>query len=208
MPATARLAGLLAGVAVTALAAGCNPPLPPGAARPTAPASRSAPASASPSPSPTLPAVALARVAFLGTTFLAPAGWAHHQTVHGPADGFVDFTAPSGGYSVYLEVNNCAACIDQGLVDSGVANGVPDPDKVLSQQGAIAVHRLSATRTLFTNRLFGQGPLLDNLLVIIATQDTVTGYVLLQVGLPPGDAALTTRVLDSLTTPATLGMGS
>lgn len=205
------------GILITALAlalgsAACHPPLPPGAR--TSPAASSARPSANPPSATANPApLTLTRFTFLGTSFLAPTGWSRRQTVHGPADGFVTFSAPSGEYSVYVEVNNCAACVDQGLVNQGVANGVPDPDKVLSQQGAISVTRLSDTRVEFTSRLFGAGPLLHSLLAIVTTPDTVTGYVLLQVSLPATVPAtngqqMTGQVLASLTVPATLGMGS
>lgn len=196
-------AALVSALAVLPLA-GCRPPAPP-VARPTP--TPSASALPSPSPSPPAPApVALARTSFLGTSFLAPAGWSRRATINGAEDGFVTY-ATAGGYSVYLEVNNCAACVDEGLVLQGVANGVPYPNKVLSQYGALSERPLSHTRTAFTSRLYGSGPLQHSVLVIVVSQ-VVSGYVVLQVALPPGNAVATERILASLTVPASLGPGS
>lgn len=192
-------------VVAGALISACQAPAPPGAAA-TSPAPAATHDAASPSPSPTPTPLALARTTWLGASVLAPTAWHRSTTVNGPEDGFVNLTAP-GGYSVYLEVNPCAACVDQGLVQHGVANGIPYTAKVLAQYGAQSVHQLSPTRVTFTSRLYGTGPLLHDLLVVVDGQ-AVTGYVVLQVALPAADAADVPRIMDSLTVPASLGMGS
>ncbi|MHB2024362.1 MAG: hypothetical protein ACYCO3_13715 [Mycobacteriales bacterium] len=145
-------------------------------------------------------------MSFLGAHFLAPVGWAHQATVNAAEDGFITYST-TGGYTVYLEVNNCASCVDQGLVLHGLANGVPYPNKVLARYGALTQHQLSPTRVTFTSRLYGSGPLLQSLMVIVDTQ-VISGYVVLQVALPPADAKDTGRILSSLTVPASLGPGS
>jgi hypothetical protein len=187
-----------------ARAAGCSAhPAPVAAGNPSPTVSPSP----SPLPSPTAPALALAPQRFLGTAFLAPK-WPHRATVNSNSDGFIQYTGPGGQYSVYLEVNGCSACVDQGLVQHGLANGVPDPTKVLGQNGAVSVRQVDATRWTFTSRLYGQGPLLHDLLVIADADGSITGYVLLEVSLPPQFAADTSRIIDSLVAPARIGAPS
>ncbi|HVA59099.1 MAG TPA: hypothetical protein VNG13_01000 [Mycobacteriales bacterium] len=185
-----RLATLLSVAAVTLAGCGGHPAVrPPATPRPTVSAT----------------AVPLAPEKLLGVSFLAPTGWRARRTVNGPADGFVTYTAPDLISSVYVEVNSCSACVDRGLITTGSANGIPDPDEILGQTGARSIRRLSPTRTAFTSRLRGTGPLLHNLLIIIAGDNTVSGYVLVEVAPPVGQPQLTELILASVRVPATLG---
>jgi hypothetical protein len=148
--------------------------------------------SGSATPTPTLtpttvittpPPPALAHHRFLSVRYLAPRGWPVHKDRRSSTDGDVTYTAPGNRGRVYVEVNTCAACVDEGDVHRAQRNGVPLPSNVISQYQPATRHRLSPAAIAFTAavppRYHSAG-----LLVVTKADGLITGYVVIEATAP------------------------
>jgi hypothetical protein len=158
---------------------------------------------ATPSSSPTLkppptPQLALRSASFLDVRLLVPTGWTARRTLTRTAAGTIQYNSPTRHGTVYVEQNDCAACVDQGLVTHGRRNGVPDPTNALAPgYGAVRPRRISAYQLAFSV----QAPkdyASSGRLVVTRAQDTLTGYVVAIVTLPTSESATAAKILASL----------
>jgi hypothetical protein len=154
-----------------------------------------------PSPTPTAtatsPAVPLTRDAFLGVHFLRPTRWTGHRVTSSAHAGNVNFVAPGRRGTLYLEANDCAACVDQGLIKHGRRNGVSDPDNAVAAYQPTSKHRVSSTAETFTTTAMKPYAATGKLIVTRSHGD-LTGYVVIIVTLPTTDNATTQQILASL----------
>ncbi len=134
----------------------------------------------------------------MGVRFLRPADWKAPVAAHSSTgSGNITYTAPGHRGTLYVERNDCAACVDKGLVTRGHRNGQPDADNALSSYFPLTERHIDAYDVTFTvattNPYVSTGKL-----VVTRAHGELTGYVVAIVTLPASDAATTDRVLASL----------
>jgi hypothetical protein len=153
----------------------------------------------SPAPSPTAskPAVPLVRDVLLGVDFLRPARWKVHRTTSSAHAGNAIYTAPGNRGRMYVERNDCAACIDQGLVMHGHRNNQPDPANALTSYFPTSQRAVNADTVAFTTTA-SKPYVADGKLTVTRAQGQLTGYVVVIVTLPATDKAAIAQILDSL----------
>ena len=139
----------------------------------------------------------LAPVAFLDVRLLIPVGWTAHRTVTGRAAGTVQYVAPGRRGTVYVEQNDCAACVDEGLVTHGHRSGVPDPDAAAASYFPVTKHRIDAYRLAFSAAAPAEY-VASGRLVVTRVHGALTGYVVVVVTVPKAESVTATRILASL----------
>jgi len=109
----------------------------------------------------------------------------------------VTFTAPDRRGRIYLEVNDCVACVDQGDVTHATRNNVPDPGAVIGQYSPVTKKRQDVASIEFTTPV-PSGYLSRALLVVRKVHGEITGYVVIEATFPTADADVARRVVSSL----------
>jgi hypothetical protein len=155
------------------------------------------------SPTPTLtvspPQIALTHDVFLDVQLLRPSGWVAHRVRSSAKAGNVNYVAPGRRGTVYVEENDCAACVDAGLVMHGHRNGVTDPNNALASYFPTSTHRIDAYNVAFTaaaNKPYGA----TGKLVVTHAHGTLTGYVIVIVTLPSTESGVAAQILASVRT--------
>jgi hypothetical protein len=147
------------------------------------------------------PAPRLAHRTFLRVRYLAPVGWMVSKDRRSSTDGDVTYTASGHRGRVYVEVNTCAACVDEGDVHRASRNGVPLPSNVISQYDPATRHKLSPGAIAFTEDA-PSGYSSRALLVVTKAGGLITGYVVIEVVAPHASTAR--RITASLHGPTLL----
>lgn len=150
-----------------------------------------------PSPSPSSSGPALVAKTFLGVRVLVPTGWHTDRQASTRTDGHATFTAPDRRGRVYLEVNDCAACVDEGDVSRAQRNNVPDPGAVIAQYSPVTKHRRDVASIAFTIRV-PDGYVSSALLTVRKVHGEITGYVVVEATFPFADAGVARQVVASL----------
>jgi hypothetical protein len=143
----------------------------------------------------TPPPPQLVRHHFLGAHFLAPPGWHAVAQRRRASDGDLTLTAPGNRGRIYVEVNDCIACIDQGSVTRAVRNELPDPGAVIEQYSPVTRHHVDRQTIAFTT----QAPAAyaaPAQLSVTSLRGALTGYVVIEATLPYPAAAR--RIVASL----------
>jgi hypothetical protein len=185
MPTRGFLATLLAAVTVAACGGGASTSSLPPVQTP------------SPSPSAAAPRIPLTSAAFLGVQFLRPTGWSAKRTTSSAQAGNVTYTAPGRRGILYVERNDCAACVDQGLVMHGHRNGVPDPTNAVTSYFPTSKRQVDANTVTFTTRA-AKPYVATGKLTVTKSDGAPTGYVVVIVTLPRTDAATAAQILASM----------
>ena len=160
--------------------------------------------SSNPSPStapvstPTPPALALAPATLAHVHYLKPVGWEGGGSRNTETESAnVTYVAPGRRGTLYVEQNDCAACVDTGLVQHGRRDGTPDPVNAVSSYFPTSQHRVDAYTVTFTvaatKPYVGSGKL-----TVTRSQGALTGYVVVIVTLPSTQAADAARILASV----------
>jgi hypothetical protein len=153
--------------------------------------------SAPPEPTPTRPALALTPDTLLHVHFARPTDWTGRKIQSGAGSGNVTYVAPGRRGTLYVEQNDCAACVDAGLVEHGHRNGSPDPGNALSTYFPTSQHKVDANTVTFTvaatKPYVGQGKL-----TVTRSHGDLTGYVVVIVTLPNTQAADAAHILASV----------
>src|SRR3954468_22431494 len=145
----------------------------------------------------TTPRIPLTAETFLGVRLLRPKGWTAKRTTSSTQSGNVTYTAPGRRGVLYVERNDCAACVDQGLVMHGHRNGVPDPGNALASYFPTSKRQIDAYNVAFTPAATKPYAATGKL-TVTRTADALTGYVVVIVTLPRADAATAAQILASL----------
>jgi hypothetical protein len=156
------------------------------------------PASATPVPT-TGPALRLTAATFLGIRYLRPVGWTAQRTLSSAHAGDVTWTAPERRGTLYVERNDCAACVDTGLVMHGRRSGQPDAGNALASYFPTSHHVRDPYHVRFTKA--APVPYAANgELTVTRSHDTLTGYVVVIVTLPTAESATAAQILASVQT--------
>ncbi|MFL6238377.1 MAG: hypothetical protein ACJ735_02630 [Actinomycetes bacterium] len=179
-----RAVGLLAvACSVVACSSGSKPAPPP---------------DVTPTPTPTTTeAVRLTAASVLGVRFERPVGWSGHLTSSGAASGNVTFTAPGRRGSLYVERNDCAACVDRGLVAHGHRDNTPDPGNALTSYFPTSHRTLNGYAVAFTTAA-SKPYVARGKLLVTRNGATLTGYVVVIVTLPTTESSTAARILSSV----------
>jgi hypothetical protein len=129
--------------------------------------------------------------------FLAPRGWHADRQRTGDADGQVTFIAPDRRGRIYVEVNSCIACVDEGDVQHASRTEVPAPDAVIGQYDAAHKHRVSQATIAFTTQA-PHGYVAPARLTVRKADGAIIGYVVVETTLPKRDAASADQIVKSL----------
>jgi hypothetical protein len=155
--------------------------------------------SPSATPAPTTPAASLLTLqadALLQVHFSRPSAWAGHKVTTG-SSGNVTYVAPGRRGTLYVEQNDCAACVDAGLVQHGHRNGSPDPANALTSYFPTSKHQVDANTMTFT--VAATKPYVSTgKLTVTRAHGELTGYVVVIVTLPNTQAADAARILASV----------
>jgi hypothetical protein len=150
-----------------------------------------------PAPTPTIPQVALTSDLFLDVQLLRPSGWSAHRVRSSATAGNVNYVAPGRRGTMYVEQNDCAACVDAGLINHGKRNGVADAENALTSYFPTTRHRIDAYDVAFTTAAT-KPYVATGKLVVTRAHGTLTGYVVVIVTLPSNQADVAERILASV----------